>query len=551
MLCGKSPLLRVSRPHIEEKALNLPNTMAVLNYVSSHGLSIVVLALCFTFFVALKHKHQRHRSDKLPLPPGPPGEPLLGHLRVIPADFSERAYARWSREYKSDILSFHILNQRVLVINSVQAAQELLNRRGVNYSDRPRLALFNEVMGFGEVKAMSLMPWGPSWKLSRRMLQRYLGTSPTRLPHYYQRHLDRELGMLLRRYVDNPRASVKESLVKFATSVLLGTLYGLRITNDDDPSLEAASGLRASITRTGAIGASLVDFFPILRFLPRWLEYAPLKHARDGRQHILQFWNVPFEALKRSEEKMPCMLRDALDEREDQLRQGTEPDMTEHEINGMVGATNAAGQDTIWSSLMVFVFNMVMHPDIQTKAQKALDEVVGHDRLPTLEDRPKLPYIDCLVQETLRWLPTLPLGIAHRSIQDDVYDGYLVPGGSVVIANTYAMTRDENVYHNPDTFDPERFLPVESGGRGEPHPVGTFGFGRRVCPGKLVGELTLWSVIACMLSTMKIEKAVDAKGTPITPMAEFTNGFVQHLNDFPCDILPRDQRSVSLILACY
>lgn len=521
--------------------------MAPFNYVSSPGLSIVVLVLCFTFFIAIRNRYQRHGADKLPLPPGPPGEPLLGHLRVIPADFSERAYDRWSREYKSDILSFRILNQRIIVINSVQAAQELLNRRGINYSDRPQLALFNEVMGFGEMKAMSLLPWSPAWKLSRRMLQRYLGTSPTHLPHYYQRHLDRELGMLLRRYVDNSRASVKEALVKFATSVLLGTLYGLRITKDDDPSLEAASGLRASISRTGAIGASLVDFIPVLRLLPRWLEDAPLKHARDGRQHILQFWNVPFEALKRSEDKMPCMLRDALDEREDQLRKDTEPDMTEHEINGMVGAANAAGQDTIWSSLMVFVFNMVMRPDIQAKAQKALDEVVGRDRLPTLEDRSKLPYIDCLVQETLRWLPTLPLGLAHRSIQDDIYDGYLIPGGSVVIANTYAMTRDETIYRNPDMFDPERFLPVESGGRKEPHPVGPFGFGRRVCPGKLVGELTLWSVISCMLSTMKIEKAVDAGGRPITPEAEFTNGFVQHLNDFPCDISPRDKQSVSLI----
>jgi cytochrome P450 len=241
------------------------------------------------------------------------------------------------------------------------------------------------------------------------------------------------------------------------------------------------------------------------------------------------------------------MLRDALDERKDQLRKGTEPDMTEHEINGMVGAANAAGQDTIWSSPMVFVFNMVMHPDIQTKAQKALDEVVGHDRLPTLEDRPKLPYIDCLVQETFRWLPTLPLGLAHLSIQDDVYDGHLIPDGSVISANTYIMTRDENVYHNTDAFDPECFLPVESGGRGEPHPVGLFGFGRRVCPGKLVGELTLRSVIACMQSTMKIEKTLDKKAKPIIPDAEFTNGFVQHPNDFQCVITPPNERSISLI----
>lgn len=51
---------------------------------------------------------------------------------------------------------------------------------------------------------------------------------------------------------------------------------------------------------------------------------------------------------------------------------------------------------------MVFVLNMVTHPEVQNKAQKLLDTVVGHDRLPGLEDRDKLRYLDLIVQELYR-----------------------------------------------------------------------------------------------------------------------------------------------------
>jgi cytochrome P450 len=61
--------------------------------------------------------------------------------------------------------------------------------------------------------------------------------------------------------------------------------------------------------------------------------------------------------------------------------------------------------------LMVFLLAMVLHPDVQKRAQAEIDSVVGRDRLPTFEDRASLPYIDALLRETFRWQPVVPLGI--------------------------------------------------------------------------------------------------------------------------------------------
>jgi cytochrome P450 len=53
---------------------------------------------------------------------------------------------------------------------------------------------------------------------------------------------------------------------------------------------------------------------------------------------------------------------------------------------------------------------MMLYPDVQARAQKELDDVVGHERLPALEDRAQLPYTSAIVKEVLRWAPPTPQG---------------------------------------------------------------------------------------------------------------------------------------------
>ena len=89
------------------------------------------------------------------------------------------------------------------------------------------------------------------------------------------------------------------------------------------------------------------------------------------------------------------------------------------------------------STFLTFLYAMASYPDIQKKAQAELDAAVGRDRQPSLADRESLPYLNALLTECLRWMPTVHLGIAHRSLEDDVYKGYLVPGGSILVANIW------------------------------------------------------------------------------------------------------------------
>ncbi len=80
---------------------------------------------------------------------------------------------------------------------------------------------------------------------------------------------------------------------------------------------------------------------------------------------------------------------------------------------------------------------MATHPQVVQKAQAELDAVVGPNRLPDFQDTKSLPYICALVKELLRWRVVGPLGLPHCALEDDEYRGFLIPKGTIIIANIW------------------------------------------------------------------------------------------------------------------
>lgn len=80
------------------------------------------------------------------------------------------------------------------------------------------------------------------------------------------------------------------------------------------------------------------------------------------------------------------------------------------------------------------LLGLILAPHVQKIAQQELDSVVGLGRMPEMTDLAALPYIHAIVMEGLRWKPVLPLGVSHRLMVDDEYNGYFIPAGSIVTA---------------------------------------------------------------------------------------------------------------------
>ncbi|KAF9456701.1 cytochrome P450 [Collybia nuda] len=497
---------------------------------------LLALFICFTFYIYLKRKTR----NVVPLPPGPPGDPIIGHIRLIPPENQETLFYKWGKIY-GDVIHLRLLGQPVIVLNSIQAAMDLLDKRGAIYSDRPPFLTF-KLMGWKSV--VTLMRYGTRFQRHRRMLQQCFSMKQCIEYRTIQLGESRTLLQNLLANSDNRDDSVR----RFATAIIIRVTFGHQITTDNDPYVKIADGIGYALGNAGSPGASAVDYFPFLQYFPSWFPGAYYAgFARDNKPVVDTLYDYPLREVSRQMvegKAKPSFLATQL---EAHNRGGSDFPNTLEDIKGAASAVYGAGVDTIWSTLSMFFLAMVLYPEHQARAQKEIDSVIGSDRLPEFEDRPSLPYVECLLKETLRWNSAAPLGVPHRSLEDDIYKGMFIPKGSLVIANTRGITLDENVYSDAAAFNPARFLPKPSG-HGEPFPEGAFGFGRRICPGRHLADASLWIVMVSVLATLDISKVVDDKGREITPEVVFTSGITSHPYPFRCSIQPRSDASRVLIV---
>jgi cytochrome P450 len=149
--------------------------------------------------------------------------------------------------------------------------------------------------------------------------------------------------------------------------------------------------------------------------------------------------------------------------------------------------------------------------------------VVGRARLPTFTDAPHLPYVRAVTKEVLRWRPAVPLGVPHKIIEDDWYEGMFIPKGATCVANIWQCNHDRAVFgDDADEFRPERHIndkgellpgPMETNQEGH----SSFGFGRRICVGKHLANESLFIHTARILWAATLECAKDENGNDVTP----------------------------------
>lgn len=119
-----------------------------------------------------------------------------------------------------------------------------------------------------------------------------------------------------------------------------------------------------------------------------------------------------------------------------------------------------AGSDTSRTAITQLVAGAAAYPEWAKKAQTLLDQVCGAsaERLPSLQDRNALPYMTAAVKEALRWRPFIQTGVPHMLMEDDEYEGYRFPAGTMFTWNAYALALNEKDYPDAERFLPERFM---------------------------------------------------------------------------------------------
>ncbi|KAJ7703909.1 cytochrome P450 [Mycena rosella] len=465
------------------------------------------------------------------LPPGPPSVFFFGNLFQL----SSRVwlnFTAWKAIY-GPVVYLNILGQPIVVLNTAKSAAELLDHRSGIYSDRPQNIVASEIMAGGLLVAFSR--YGEVWRRMRRAGHEGLNKNVSPKFHPIQ---SKEAIFLTHSLMVNPTAWDNHfRRCRAAASVVLSMVYGIpTLLSEQDPKIRLINDFAERLIRAAYPGAFFVEYFTWMRYLPAWMAKwkwdALEQHRMDDKMFRVLFTDVENRAKGGNRESFCATLLE-------QDRHG----LNEKESAWLAATLYTGGAETTSTVLAWFLFVMLSFPDAQNRAQEELDAVVGRSRMPTFADYKNLPYLRALMKETLRWTPVDPISIPHRLIEDDYYEGHLIPKGSIVIANVWALNRDPEVY-GPDAhlFNPSRYLDKEGnltvvGAETKDEGHHSFGFGRRICVGRYVANDSLFIDMASILWGLSIAPLADA---PL-PSADdcVNNGLVIRPPPLHCSLTPR------------
>ncbi|KAM7518389.1 hypothetical protein LguiB_017351 [Lonicera macranthoides] len=446
--------------------------------------------------------------------------PLIGHLHLLKKPL-HRQLAKISAQY-GPILSLQLGSRRVLLVSSPLIAEECLTRNDAVFANRPRL-LAGKYLGY-EYTTLAWSPYGEHWRNLRRICTVEIFSSH-RLVAGIGIRAD-EVGLLVKRLGrgDGEGVDMKVMFFELMLNVMMRMVAGKRYYGEDVVEAGGVRQFREMVEETFRLGgaSNMEDFLPALKWIGRSGVEKKLMVLQKKRGEFMQ------ELIEEQRRKMSDNVNGGSEFGESgrkknmiqvllslQETEGAEY-YTDQLIIGIMVVLLVAGTDTSVGTMEWALSLLLNHPSVLKKAQNEIDNYLGQTRLVNESDLANLPYLRCIINETLRMYPAGPLLVPHESSEPCTVDGYRIPAGTMLMVNQWAIQRDPKLWVEPEKFKPERFDGLE--GSRDGFKLMPFGSGRRGCPGeglalRVVG-LALGSLIQCFDWERISEEMIDMTEGP-------------------------------------
>ena len=443
-------------------------------------------------------------------PPGPRPLPVLGNLGILANNQTQShlVLKNLSKKY-GPVVGLKMGSYPTIIINDFAALKECLVNKADVFSTRPT---FMHVVNEGVRRPVYVgkprgVIWqnGQVWKDGRRFLlssMRDFGVGKRSIEGKIQEETHAVCNELMKK-AGKPH-DMHLLLQQSVSNIICNVIFGSRFEYSDEEFKNLLKRWN-SIFRDNVF-TSLINFIPILKVLPKpkWFHQFLSNHENNDK------W-LQNTIIKHRESFDPNDIRDLTDLYHSRKTEddNTSDAFSHYNFNKNLEDLILAGSETSETALRGLLVLMLNYPEVQSKCQKEIDEVIG-SRMVTLADKENMPFIEAVIHECLRFRPPVALGVPHAADKDTSLYSYKIPKGTLVLTNLYSVHMDTKYWDNPEEFCPERWIDPD-GKFQKNEAFAVFSLGPRVCLGEILAWAELFIFFTSMLQKFTFQPAQTKK----------------------------------------
>ncbi|CAO4377711.1 unnamed protein product [Caenorhabditis nigoni] len=217
-----------------------------------------------------------------------------------------------------------------------------------------------------------------------------------------------------------------------------------------------------------------------------------------------------------------------------QINQAGNPELNMTQLCASVLDFWIAGMETTSNSLRWHLTYMMKYPEIQDKVRKEIFDVVGTNRLPSMSDKPNMPYTQAVIHEVQRHSNMIPMLGTHFNTKEINIKGYKVPRGTNCIGQLWSIQRNDPVFIESHKFNPSRYLQADGKTMDKAVLEKTipFSIGKRNCLGEGLARMELFLIFSALIQKYEFVPKTSIDLSPVW-------GGVLTSKPYRCQLIPQ------------